>query len=237
MSHSAQAGRCGISSSPRPRFGKATSQRCVAYRFGNRLAGHGLPKAEPASVARVGSWLAFGAQDTDLSGATPAFHMSAPEEPSFVNPQIRAPLRGGHPAGGAAHVIGPARRLDAGTGGPGPRQLLTGTPMTDEQPGDGIKLVVAELLRGEPVVARWEVLEAVGTTVDDWLHEVRDVAARAGIRVTSTDLANVEMTAVFNSDVPAPDWEAVQNKVNTSVAERKVRAAMAKALAEPEEEQ
>jgi hypothetical protein len=110
--------------------------------------------------------------------------------------------------------------------------------MTEEVRGDGIQLVVAELLRAEPVVARWEDLEAVGTTVDDWLHEVRDVARRAGISVTSTDLTNVQMTVVLNSDAPAPDWETVQSKVNTRVSERKVRAAMAAALAEsPEDEQ
>lgn len=110
--------------------------------------------------------------------------------------------------------------------------------MTDELPGDGIKLVVADLLRGEPVVAPWEVLEAAGTTVEDWLHEVRDVARCAGISVTSTDLTNVQMTAVLNSDAPAPDWDDVQNKVNTQLSERKVRAARAKALAEsPEHEE
>jgi hypothetical protein len=109
--------------------------------------------------------------------------------------------------------------------------------MTDALPGDGIKLVVADLLRGEPVVAPWEVLEAVGTTVDDWLYEVGDVARRAGITVTSTDLTNVQMTAVFNSDAPEPEWDAVQDKVNTLISERKVRAAMAKALAEPPEDE
>ncbi len=110
--------------------------------------------------------------------------------------------------------------------------------MTDEPPGDGIKLVVADLLRGEPVVARWEVLEAVGTTVEDWLHEVRDVARRAGISVTSTNLTNVQMTAVFNSEAPAPEWDDIQNKVNTLVSERMVHAAIAEAQAEsPEHEE
>lgn len=109
--------------------------------------------------------------------------------------------------------------------------------MTDELPGDGIKLVVADLLRGEPVVAPWEVLEAVGTTVEDWLHEVREGARRAGITVTSTNLTSVQMTAVFNSDAPAPEWKAVQGRVNTLISERQVRAAMAEALAEPLEDE
>lgn len=106
--------------------------------------------------------------------------------------------------------------------------------MTDELPGDGLRLVVAELLRGQPVVARWEDVEAVGATPDDWLDEVRDVARRAGIKISSTELINVRMTAVFNS-AAVPAMETIQHMVNTLVSDRKVRAAMAEARAEDEQ--
>jgi hypothetical protein len=44
------------------------------------------------------------------------------------------------------------------------------------------------------------------------------------------------MTAVFNSDA-SPEMETIQNKVNTLVSDRKGRAEMAEAPAEPPEDE
>lgn len=130
------------------------------------------------------------------------------------------------------HASGPARCPGAGIGGLGhPNSYPNRNAMTEEVPMDGIQLVVAELLRGKPVVARWEDLEAVGTTPADWLYEVRDVASRADIKVKSSELTAVRMTAVFNA-ADEPAMEAVQDKVNTLLSGRKVREAMAEALAQ-----
>jgi hypothetical protein len=107
--------------------------------------------------------------------------------------------------------------------------------MTDELPQDGIKLVVAELLRGHPVVARWEDMEAAGTTPDDWLHEVRDVARRAGVEVESRPLVKVRMTAVLNKDAAAPPMGEIQAKIAQLDIDRKLREADAAALAEDEQ--
>ncbi len=108
--------------------------------------------------------------------------------------------------------------------------------MTDEVPNDGIQRVIAELLRGHPVVARWDDLEAVGTTSADWLHELRDVARRADVEVKSSELNTVRVTAVFNG-ADEPEMEIIQNLVNTLESARQVRAALAAARAEsPDDE-
>jgi hypothetical protein len=99
-----------------------------------------------------------------------------------------------------------------------------------------IKGTVAMLLEGNPVIFRLEDLEAAGETPEGWAEKLVDVAKRAGLTVTTTNLEKTRMLLVFdNANQPSAD------RIHTMVAyldiDRKLRDAQAKALAEPDPQQ
>lgn len=91
-----------------------------------------------------------------------------------------------------------------------------------------------ELLHGgNPVIFRFEDLEAAGETPEDWEKKLLAVTEPAGLTVTTRTLEKPKMFLIFSNDDP-PSAERVHGMVAYLDIDRKLREAEVQALAESE---